>query len=480
MKLPQGPGFELVAQICAAARDAGGRALIAGGLVRDGVMAQLAGAPPPPARDLDLEVYRLESAKVRKLLERFGHVDAVGEAFTVYKLAVHGPDGRQEIDVSIPRRDSKVGPGHKGFAIQGDPLMSVEDAARRRDFTINAMLWDPLTGEVLDPFRGVDDIRARTLRAVDRATFPEDSLRVLRAMQFAARFEFVIDPATAALCRSLPLDDLPAERLWGEMEKLLLRARRPSIGLRDGLTLGAVDRLFPELKALVGCPQEPEWHPEGDVWVHTLQAVDVAAGLVDDLDRPRKLVVLLGTLCHDFGKPLTTKTIDGRIRSLDHEERGVPPAESFLERLKVYTFDGYDVRAQVKAIVANHLKPGTFFRERDRVGDGAFRRLARKCDLDLLYRVAKADSLGRRAPGAPEPDAEAQEWFIARAKALNVMHEPPAPLLMGRHVLELGVKEGPAVGKITAAVYELQLDGRITTLEEAIAEARKLLRNQTA
>ncbi len=468
MNLPPGPELARVRAVAEAVRDAGGRALLTGGAVRDRVMAELGrGTPEAGPRDLDLEVYRLEPAALRELLARFGRVDAVGEAFTVYKLG--------DIDVSLPRRDSKTGSGHRGFTVTGDPGMTVEEAARRRDFTLNAILWDPLTGEVIDPFRGAEDIRAGVLRAVDAATFGEDSLRVLRAMQFAARFELAIDPATVALCRTIELADLPAERVWGEVEKLLLRARRPSIGLAAGLEMGVMDRLFPELKALVGCPQEPAWHPEGDVWVHTLQAVDVAAGLVGDLPRPRQVAVMLAVLCHDLGKPLTTAHIGGRIRSFDHEDRGVPPTERLLDALNVRTMDGYDVRAQVKAIVADHLKPGLFAQDRDRVTDGAFRRLARKCDLDLLYRVAKADTLGRRAPGAPEPRAEGQEWFREKVERLKVAHGPPPRILKGRHLLDLGLQPGPRVGEIEDAVYELQLDGTVTSLQEAIAAARRLV-----
>ncbi|MBV8879919.1 MAG: hypothetical protein JO332_08155 [Planctomycetaceae bacterium] len=451
-----------VLEIARAVQSAGGRAYLVGGLVRDRILGL-----NHDARDIDLEVYRLDGPALRSLLERFGRVNAVGEAFTVYKIG--------DIDVSIPRRDSKTGAGHRGFTVTGDPTMSEAEAARRRDFTINAMLCDPLTGEVVDPHGGLDDLRAGRLRAVDPATFVEDSLRVLRAMQFAARFEFAVEPATAALCRRIPLHDLPSERIWGEVEKLLLRARRPSIGLQAGLDLGVIDALFPELKALVGCPQEPAWHPEGDVWVHTLQAVDLAAGFLSDLPPPKQVVVMLGTLCHDLGKPPTTAVIDGRIRSLDHEAQGLPPTTRVLDRLNVWTMDGYDVRGQILAIVDNHLKPGLLSRERDKVGDGAFRRLAMKCELDLLYRVAKADSLGRRAPGAKEPDADAQEWFLERANALNVRHEAEKPLLLGRHLLELGLRPGPKIGEITGKVYELQLEGKVRTLDEARAEARRLI-----
>ncbi|HVE38340.1 MAG TPA: polynucleotide adenylyltransferase [Planctomycetota bacterium] len=451
-----------VLEISRAVQLAGGRAYLVGGLIRDRILDV-----PTEARDYDLEVYGLDGAALRTLLERFGRVNAVGESFTVYKIG--------DIDVSIPRRDSKTGKGHKGFTVMGDPTMSVEEAARRRDFSINAMLCDPLTGEVLDPHGGLEDVKARRLRAVDPATFVEDSLRVLRAMQFAARFELVIDDATRELCRSIPLDDLPSERIWGEFEKLLLRSRRPSIGLAAGLDLGVMDKLFPDLKALVGCAQEPAWHPEGDVWVHTLQAVDLAAGYLADLPYPRQVVVMLGTLCHDLGKPPTTKVIDGRIRSLDHEEQGIAPTERVLDRLNIRSIDGYDVRRQVIAIVADHLKPGHFYRERDKIGDAAFRRLALKCELDLLYRVAKADSLGRKAPGIPPPDADAQEWFLERAHELGVKREGPKPLLMGRHVLEMGLQPGPRVGEITERVYQLQLDGEVKTLDDALAAARKIL-----
>jgi len=452
----------LVLAICKAVRDAGGKAYLVGGLVRDRLMGST-----DPARDYDLEVYGVDGAALRPLLEKFGRVNAVGEAFTVYKVG--------DIDVSIPRRDSKTGKGHKGFTVTGDPSMTVDEAARRRDFTINAIMCDPLTGDVVDPHGGQADLKAKRLRAVDPATFIEDSLRVLRAMQFAARFEFTIDPATVALCRTIDLDDLPSERIWGEFEKLLLRARRPSIGLAAGLELGVIDKLFPDFKALVGCPQEPAWHPEGDVWVHSLQAVDLATQYIADLPYPKQVTVVLGTLCHDLGKPPTTKVIDGRIRSLEHEAAGLPPTERVLDKLNIHTMDGYDVRKQILALVDNHLKPGVFYKEGAKVGDAAFRRLAMKCELDLLYRVAKADTLGRVKEGAKPPNADAQEWFLSRAKDLQVRHEPPKPLLLGRHLLEMGLKPGPKIGEITAKVFELQLDGRVRTLDEALAEARRFL-----
>jgi tRNA nucleotidyltransferase (CCA-adding enzyme) len=448
---------DLAAAIARRVQDAGGRALVVGGWVRDRIMRR-------PRKDVDLEVYGVPADALRLLLSEFGNVNTVGESFTVYKVA--------DVDVALPRRESKIGRGHKAFAVTGDPDLSFADAARRRDFTINAIAWDPLTDEYIDPCNGRADIEARVLRAVDLRTFGDDSLRVLRAIQFAARFEFTLDPETADLCRSIPLDDLPAERIWGEMEKLLLQAARPSIGFRLALDLGLIDRLFPEIKALVGCEQEPEWHPEGDVWVHTLLVVDEARARIDDLDRPRQVAVMLGAVCHDLGKPPTTAFVDGRIRSIDHEQAGVAPATAVLDRLNIHTMDGFDVRREVLGITAHHLKPGMFRQSPTPVSDGAFRRLAQKVDLELLARVAKADCLGRTG----RFDCSAMDWFLERARQLGVEHAPPDPIVKGRHLLELGLKPGPQVGAVLKQIYEKQLDGSITTLDEGIALAKDILR----
>jgi tRNA nucleotidyltransferase (CCA-adding enzyme) len=470
-----------VVAIARAVLEAGGRAFLVGGWVRDLVALRQRGSGGlPEAEEFDLEVYRLPAERLMPVLGRFGSVKLVGEAFAVYKVipsAVEAEGGPPSavIDVSLPRRDTKVAPGHRGFTVLGDPDLSVEEAARRRDFTVNAMLHDPLTGETIDPWDGERDLRARTLRAVDPVTFVEDSLRVLRAVQLAARLEFTIDPGTVELCRRIDLRDLPPERLWGEIEKLLLKAARPSLGMEWADRLGVVDRLFPELEALKGCPQEPEWHPEGDVWIHTLLALDRARGESAGLPREKRLAVMLATLCHDFGKPRTTAVVDGRIRSYDHEEAGIAPTNAFLDRLNVHTMGGYDLRREVIQIVAHHLTPSHYFKNRDNVGDGAFRRLARQLDPELLYRVSRADCLGRTG----EFSTEAQEWFIAKVRGLGVEHSPPRPILMGRHLLDLGLAPGPRIGRITRAVYELQLDGVVTDLEGAIREARRLIDAET-
>ena len=441
-------------RIASVVREAGGRALCVGGFVRDRILGRA-------SKDLDIEVFGIPQESLHELLKSLGRVEPVGQAFPVYKLG--------EIDVALPRRESKTGRGHNGFTVVGDHTMGFEEAARRRDFTINAIGWDPLTDEYLDPFNGRRDLNLRVLRVVDPATFADDSLRVLRALQFAARFELTIDPETARICSSIVLDDLPAERIWGEIEKLLLAAERPSIGFALARELGVIEQIFPEMLPLYETPQDAEWHPEGDVWIHTLMVIDKARQLNSDCDRPRLAAIMLGAVCHDLGKATTTAMIDGRIKSPNHEAMGVEPAAKILDRLNINTLDGFDVRKQVLGIVAEHLRPMAFYKSRDTVRDGAFRRLAQKVDLELLVRFARADCTGRKGAF----DCSGIEWFFERAKSLGVEHRPPAPILLGRHLIELGVPPGPRMGEILKAVYELQLDSQVTTLDEAIARARE-------
>lgn len=460
------PGLE---QVLAALREAGGRPWLVGGAVRDALLEL-------PLVDYDVEVYGLEAPALAEVLARVGRVDAVGHAFTVLKVSgLEGVAGA--VDVALPRRDSKVGPGHRGIEVRGDPELDVVEATRRRDFSVNAVLWDPERSVLFDPFDGaLDLLERRVLRAVDARTFGEDPLRALRALQMASRFELEVDLATADLCRRMPLDELASERIFGEIEKLLLRARRPSIGLRLMGEWGMLPVLAPELMPLASTEQDPEWHPEGDVWTHTLMVVDEAARLIGDLDRPRALTVMLGALCHDLGKPSTTAREDGRVRSRGHEEAGVEPTLALLARWNVHSLLGYDVRGQVVALVAEHLKPGQLYHDRDRVSDGAVRRLAGRCEADLLCRVARADCLGRGGDFAPV----AMEWFRDRVRALAVERRGPEPWLRGRDLLELGVEPGPLVGRLLAELYEAQLDGELVGRPEALEAARRLVKNRLA
>jgi tRNA nucleotidyltransferase (CCA-adding enzyme) len=458
MAIPEG-----VALCAEALGNAGGRVFIVGGAIRDTLLGR-------PVKDYDLEVFGLSADAAFAALVLIARVEPAGDSFPVFKVAsLPGVTG--QLDVALPRRDSKKGPGHRGIHAEVDPFMPVEEAARRRDFTINAMMFDLRSGALVDPFGGAHDLEARVLRVVDPSTFADDPLRALRAAQFAARFGLEVEAATARLCASMPLGELPADRIFGEIEKALLQASRPSVAFQLLFEWDQFRDIAPELIPLAATPQDPQWHPEGDVWTHTLMALDQARLLIDDLDAPRALAVMLGTLCHDLGKPGTTKFEDGRIRSRGHEEAGVAPTLSLLERWNVHTRDSFPVRDQVVALVRDHLKPGALYDAREEVSAGAIRRLARRVEADLLYRVARADCLGRTGDFSPV----AMEWFIEEVRRLSVERSGPEPFLRGRDILELGLKPGPPVGRILAEVYEQQLDSKVQTRDEALAAARRLV-----
>lgn len=448
-------------KVCEAVRAAGGRAMLVGGWVRDYLLGR-------ESKDCDIEVYGLEPERLRDVLNSIARVNTVGEQFAVYKLAFKSATGAAfEIDVSMPRRESKSGRGHRGFTITGDPQMTWAEAARRRDFTINAILYDPLTDEIVDPFGGVADLQKKILRAVAADTFVEDSLRVLRAVQFAARFELTLEPETVALCRTIDLSDLPHERVWSEVEKLLLLSARPSIGLDVALEVGALEQLFPELCALVGYRTDES--QADDAFTHTQRALDEAALLAGDLAKAKRLTVMLATLSHDLGKPVVANTTNDEPALAVHGA-AVAQTMAMLKRLGLYTLAGYDVRAQVAALVREQQCPREFYHRREQITDGDFRRLARRVEIDLLYRTAKACALAAAHTATPN----AEDWFIERARHLGVEHAPPAPLLQGRHLLEAGIAPGPAMGALLRQVYELQLDGAVTTLDQARAAARRL------
>lgn len=468
-----------VVRLCEAVREAGGRAMLVGGSVRDHLLGI-------ESKDFDIEVYALEPARLRTVLEQMSRVNTVGEHFSVYKLAFYRPappmtddskespfdqttsQERFEIDVSLPRRESKSGRGHRGFVIEGDPAMSFREAARRRDFTINAILYDPLTSETIDPYGGREDLARRILRAVAADTFIEDSLRVLRAVQLAARFNMTIEPATVALCRAIDLSDLPRERIWGEIEKLLTLGEHPSIGLAAALDLGVLDQLFPEIRALVGYPHEGDGHSAEDAFNHAKLSLTEAVKLASDLSKPKRIAVMLATLCHDLGQPMTSAKVGAE--GPEREKAAVERTRSILNKLGLYGIGGYDVRSQVLALVRERRNPSKFYQQSATTTDGDFRRLAQYVDLDLLYRVAKACARGRGCASS----SMAADWFIERARALGVEHGPPAPLLQGRHLLEAGFEPGPQMGKLLRSVYELQLDGKVTTREEALGTAQRI------
>ncbi|MBW7932206.1 MAG: polynucleotide adenylyltransferase [Gemmatimonadaceae bacterium] len=441
-----------VQRIADLAHARGGRALVVGGAVRDAVRGL-------PSVDLDVEVYGLAPDALESMLGAEFALDRVGVSFGILKLK------ETPIDVSLPRRESKAGLGHRGFEVFADPGLTIAEAASRRDFTINAMAYDPRTGELLDPYAGANDLAAGVLRHTS-AAFVEDPLRVLRAMQFAARLDLRLHPDTAAIARTVNPEGLARERLYGEWEKLLLKGVKPSRGLAVLKETGWLSH-FPELAALDGCAQDPEYHPEGDAFIHTGFCLDHFAtertGVTYD-----DLLTGFAVLAHDFGKATTTaRGPDGRWRSHGHAEAGVAPTCTFIGRLT----NQADLLRDVPPLVAAHMQPDEFFARQ--VGDAAIRRLATRVGrIDLLVRVVRADHGGR--PPMPFTGVPAGDWLLARAAALAVTDRAPRPLVQGRHLIELGLKPGKSFGAILQACYEAQLDGGFATIEDGTAFAETL------
>lgn len=446
---------ERVLEIAREVREAGGRAIVVGGYVRDRERGV-------ESKDYDVEVFGLSVDALQALLERHGEVTTIGRAFGV--LHVKG----LPVDWSLPRRDSKIAAGHKGFVIDCDPTLSFEEAARRRDLTINSMGLDPLTGDIHDPHGGRDDLHRGVLRATDPTHFGEDPLRGVRVAQFMARLEMQPDDELRQLCRGLDLSELSPERLFEEMRKLLLKGVRPSLGL-EFLRETTLLRFFPELAAMVGVPQDAVWHPEGDVWVHTMLVLDEAAKLRrgDEED----LALMLGALCHDLGKPSTTFEEDGRIRSPRHDVEGVPIAGRLLGRLRA----PHDLTTQVGLLVEHHLAPANF--RKGHAKPKAYRRLARKLgradvSLELLERVARADHFGRTTEDARARYFPAGDAFLEQAKDLAVERTGPRDVVLGRHLLELGREPGPGFGPILERCREIQDETGWTEPDRILAQAR--------
>ena len=437
-------------------RQAGGRALLVGGCVRD----RLLGLDP---KDFDIECFGISSADLQRVLAERFELDLVGVSFGVIKLHHH------DIDVALPRRETKLGLGHRAFEMEYDPSLTIAEASARRDFTVNAIYQDPLTDEIIDPWNGRADLERRILRHVS-PHFVEDPLRVLRGMQFVARFGLEPAPETIEICRAMTPEGLAAERLFEEWSKLLTKGISLSKGLNFLRAVGWV-RYYPELERLIGCEQDPEWHPEGDVWNHTLCCLDAFARERDERGRNavEDLVVGLAVLCHDFGKPACTAFDPrrGRIRSLGHDEAGVEPTLSFLRRLT----NEERLLKEVPPLVRLHMRP--FAMWKDRSSDGAIRRLAAKVvRIDRLIRVAAADDAGRPPfPSEPEPLA----WLAEQAERLRVADSAPKPLVQGRDLIALGLKPGVAFGRILKKAYDAQLDGRFTDLKGGIDYVRKII-----
>lgn len=459
-------GFKDVSKMVEVLLRGGGKVYFVGGCVRDLDLGI-------PSKDIDVEVYGLEENELERILRGFGNAQKVGKSFGVWKCTLNGCSGdghgRLDVDVAIPRREVKVRAGHTGFSIELDPYMEPRDAASRRDYTVNALMLSAGSdsdNEIIDFFGGIADLDARILRHVSDKHFVEDPLRPLRAMQFAGRFGMTLDEGTAKLCKSMFAEgvheDLPVERVWGEFEKWALKSPVPSKGLQALVDMGWIG-MFPELEALIGLEQDIAFHPEGDVFTHTMCTVDEMVKMVleSGIGGEDRIVQVLAALCHDFGKVTTTTwdEEDGKIRSKRHAKEGRAPTEIFLRRIGAPRA----VIDRVIPLVAEHMIPWI-----DKPTDRAIRRLASRlapATIGELHMVIRADYRGRPPLEPKDPFEELAEI----AGRLELMDDGPAPILMGRHLMEKGVKPCPLMGDILRQAFEAQLDGEFGNLEEALA-----------
>ena len=449
MKIPK-----IVTTISKTLATQGAKAIIVGGSVRDYFLKL-------PIKDYDIEVYGLKKIEqLEKILQPYGSVNLVGKSFGVLKFVYLG----EEYDFSFPRTEKKVAKGHDGFEITCNGMMSFDKASLRRDFTINAMGYDIEEQRFLDPYGAKEDMQKRVLRHINDKTFVEDPLRVYRAIQFSARFGYSLADETISLCQKIvesgELEELPQERIYIEFKKLLLKSPKPSIGFELMRTLGIL-KYYPELKAIVNVPQSPVWHPEGDVWVHTLMSVDKMATFRTG-DKKLDLKLMFGVLCHDLGKATHTQIRPNRISAIGHEIAGVEPTRQFLYRLT----NEHSFIESILPLVEYHMTPSQYFR--NGVKDKTIRKLSTKVNIEEIVTVARADFLGRTTEASIKGIYEAGDWLLKKAVELDVYTHPPKPLIQGRDLIALGMKSSKEFKTILNKVYTAQLEGKVSNYDEAI------------
>lgn len=433
--------------------------ILVGGFVRDTFTHH-------PTYDVDIELYGVTSIEsLETLLRPFGKLGLFGKSFGVLKLSYGG----YSIDFSPPRTESKHGFGHKGFEMAWFSSLDFTAAARRRDFTINAIGYDPITCTLLDPYGGVNDLQHKRLKCVDPDTFIDDPLRVLRAVQFVARYELTCDQNLLVLCRKMieqgALEELPKERIFEEFKKLFLLSERPSIGMQLLQEIGGL-QFFTPLDRLETTPQDPQSHPEGSVWNHMLIALDTMASMRRGKWQ-EDMVLMLSALLHDIGKPETTITVEGVLNAPKHAEIGVGIARDWLNRIT----EDKNLIARVLPLIRYHGWPRKLYRSR--ANDSEILHLSTHVCIEDLIRIAKADFFGRAFTGTEPERFEAGEWLHERASALGVLREPPPPLLMGRDLIALGLSPSESFKSILERGYNAQLDQLFATHEEALEWVKK-------
>ncbi len=330
--------MEIEKEIAKLVKENGGRTFYVGGYVRDKLLNI-------ENKDVDIEVHGISEDTLYKILKSLGTPLAYGSSFGVYSLSGYN------IDIALPRSEKLIGKKHTDFRIDVDPFIGYKNACKRRDITINTIMMDVLTGEILDYYSGINDLNNKIIRYVDKDSFVEDPLRVLRVAQFAARLQFKVDEDTIDLCKNIDLSYLSRERIEEELRKALLKANKPSIFFDVLNKMNQLSYWFKEVEDLINIKQDPIYHPEGDVYIHTMQVLDRCAKYRDVVSDAYSFM-LLG-LTHDFGKTITSEEIDGRIHAYNHEIDGIPIVEAFLKRIS----NRKDVIKYVKNMVTMHMEP---------------------------------------------------------------------------------------------------------------------------
>ena len=430
--------------------------ILVGGCVRDSFLNL-------EIKDYDIEIFNIDSLEIiEKSLKKFGTVKEVGKSFGVLILSVD----KYDFDFALARVEKKIDFGHKGFEVTTNSKLSFKEASRRRDFTINSIGYDFFKKEFLDPNNGILDLKNKTLRHINDKTFVEDPLRVYRAIQFASRFNLTIDPRTFDLCfqmvKNQEFKNLPKERIFEEFKKLFLKSDKPSYGFELMKSLELI-KLFPELEVLEKCEQDKEYHPEGNVWIHTLMTLDEMVKYKTD-DEYRNLYLFYALLCHDLGKPFCTKEINGKITSHKHESLGVEPTRSFLSRIT----NEKKFIEKIVPLVKNHLAPFQLYKAESSLK--AVKRLSLKCNIEDLCIVCLADCKGRTIPDKEKCD-KAISWVLQKAREMNISNDGLKPLVQGRDLINLGLKPSKEFKTILEQAMDLQIEKNLSK-EEILKELK--------
>ncbi len=442
--------MEMARKIAEAAAERGGRAYLVGGYVRDLLMGK-------EGKDIDVEIHGLTPDELKEILDSLGERLDIGESFGIFGLRGYS------LDIAMPRKEECRGRGHRDFDVFVDPHIGTPAAAKRRDFTVNAMMQNILTGEIIDHFGGREDLKRGIIRHVDGDSFAEDPLRVLRGCQFAARFEFDIADETVELCRGMDISTLPRERIMGELEKALLKAKRPSLFFENLRRMDQLSVWFPELMALIGIEQNPKYHSEGDVWTHTMMVLDVAAGLKEYSKNP--LGLMLSALSHDFGKAICTEVIRGEIHCYGHEIKGLPLVSEFMHRLT----HEVGLTKYVLNMAELHMKPNALAAVGASV-KSTNRMLDASVDPEGLLCLAISDGLGKTSP---REYVSYNDFFRER---LSIYREYMSrPYVMGKDLIDAGLRPSRQFSDYLSFAHKLRLAGveKSSALKQTLSLARK-------